>query len=180
MIRTIPPWAVTLTAMAVAGAAWVGVTNGGLVRDLFLPSPADLWGGLQELLEEGYKGRSLAEHIGMSLLRVGAGFVTGAVVGTLLGLGMGTVRWLDAAAARLPGFSYVTCVADGASVHPRKGYVTAHLDPAHLHGGDVDVYLCGPPPMVEAVRGHFAEAGIKPASFHFEKFSPSGVVTGAA
>ena len=66
---------------------------------------------------------------------------------------------LDAAAARLPGFGYTTCVADAASAHPRHGYVTAHLDPAHLHGGDVDVYLCGPPPMVEAVRSHFGEAG---------------------
>jgi len=87
---------------------------------------------------------------------------------------------LDAAATRLPGFSYTTCVADEASAHPRHGYVTAHLDAAHLHGGDVDVYLCGPPAMVEAVRTHFSGAGIKPASFHFEKFSPSGVVTGAA
>jgi len=87
---------------------------------------------------------------------------------------------LDAAAARLPGFRYTTCVADEASAHPRHGYVTAHLDAAHLHGGDVDVYLCGPPAMVEAVRTHFSGAGIKPASFHFEKFSPSGVVTGAA
>ena len=34
--------------------------------------------------------------------------------------------------------------------------------------------------MVEAVRGHFAGQGVAPASFHFEKFSPSGVVTGAA
>ncbi|MGI4946178.1 MAG: ABC transporter permease [Janthinobacterium lividum] len=97
--RPIPSWAITLLAMAVVAAAWVGATNGGFVRDLFLPSPADLWSGLQELFDEGYKGRSLGEHIGMSLLRVGAGFVTGAVVGTLLGLGMGTVRWLDAAAA---------------------------------------------------------------------------------
>ena len=58
--------------------------------------------------------------------------------------------------------------------------MTAHLDPAHLHGGDVDVYLCGPPAMVEAVRSHFTGAGITPTSFHFEKFSPSGVVSAAA
>ena len=87
---------------------------------------------------------------------------------------------LDAAAVRIPGFTYSTCVADPASTHPRLGYVTQHLDPAHLHGGDVDVYVCGPPPMVEAVRAHFAAVGITPASFHFEKFSPSGIVAGAA
>jgi benzoate/toluate 1,2-dioxygenase reductase subunit len=77
-------------------------------------------------------------------------------------------------AARLPGFSFVTCVAAEASTHPRKGYVTAHVDPAWLNGGDVDVYLCGPPPMVEAVRGWLATQGVTPASFHYEKFSPSG------
>ena len=90
------------------------------------------------------------------------------------------VERLDALQARLPGFSYATCVADEGSAHQRRGYVTAHLDAQHLHGGDVDVYLCGPPAMVEAVRTHFAAAGVTPASFHFEKFSPSGVVQAAA
>lgn len=96
MSRGVPAWVVTLLAMAAVLAMWVGATSGGFVRDLFLPGPADLWSGMQELIEEGYKGRSLLEHIGTSLLRVCAGFVTGAIVGTLLGLGMGSVRWLDA------------------------------------------------------------------------------------
>ncbi len=87
---------------------------------------------------------------------------------------------LDGFAARMPGFTWTACVADPASTHPRHGYVTEHLDPAHLHGGEVDVYLCGPPAMVDAVRGHFAAAGVTPRSFHFEKFNPSGVVAGTA
>lgn len=87
---------------------------------------------------------------------------------------------LDALAAELPGFTWTSCVADKDSAHPRRGYVTDHMDAAHLHGGDVDAYLCGPPPMVDAVRNHFAAAGVTPASFHYEKFSPSGVVTEAA
>jgi taurine transport system permease protein len=90
---------VGLLSGAVVLALWSAVTGFGFVSDLFLPSPADLWFGLQELWEEGYKGRSLAEHIGMSLMRVGAGFVTGGIAGTLLGLGMGFSRKLDAAAA---------------------------------------------------------------------------------
>ena len=80
---------------------------------------------------------------------------------------------LDATAARLPGFTYATCVTDPASPHPRHGYVTQHLDGAPA--GDFDLYLCGPPAMVEAVRSYFAAAGITPASFRFEKFNPSGV-----
>ncbi|MBS0561479.1 MAG: ring-hydroxylating dioxygenase ferredoxin reductase family protein [Proteobacteria bacterium] len=80
-------------------------------------------------------------------------------------------------AARIPGFTFTTCVADPASTHPRKGYVTAHIEPAHLNGGDVDVYLCGPPPMVDAVRAWLAAQGVTPANFYYEKFAPSGAVT---
>ncbi|MDI4664019.1 ring-hydroxylating dioxygenase ferredoxin reductase family protein [Xanthobacter autotrophicus] len=79
---------------------------------------------------------------------------------------------LEAFAARLEGFTFATVVADAASAHPRKGYVTHHLAPEHLNGGNVDAYLCGPPAMVDAVRHHFQAAGVTPAAFHYEKFSP--------
>ncbi|HMV38439.1 MAG TPA: benzoate 1,2-dioxygenase electron transfer component BenC [Plasticicumulans sp.] len=84
---------------------------------------------------------------------------------------------LDAAARRIADFTYVCCVADPASPHPNRGYVTHHLAADKLHDGDVDVYLCGPPPMVDAVRAHFAAHGIRPANFHYEKFVTSGLVT---
>ena len=85
--------------MIVVAALWIGVTSGGLVRDLFLPGPTDVWDGLVELIQDGYKGRSLLEHIGISLFRVLAGFLSGAAVGTLLGLGMGYMPRLNAIAA---------------------------------------------------------------------------------
>ena len=127
-------------------------------------------------------GTGLAPFLSMldRLAETGAAHPVHLVYGVTNDADLVEVEHLDSVAARLPGFSYSTCVADDASAHPRRGYVTAHLDPAHLHGGDVDVYLCGPPAMVEAVRGHFTQAGITPASFHFEKFSPSGVVSAAA
>ncbi len=80
---------------------------------------------------------------------------------------------LEALAARIPGFAFTTVVADEASSHPRKGWVTQHLPEGCLNEGDVDVYLCGPPPMVDAVRRHLDEVGVRPASFHYEKFTPS-------
>ncbi|MDE1184738.1 benzoate 1,2-dioxygenase electron transfer component BenC [Paraburkholderia sp.] len=83
------------------------------------------------------------------------------------------VDQLDAAKQKLAGFDYRTCVADSASAHPRKGYVTGHIDPEWLNGGDVDVYLCGPVAMVEAVRGWLHDEGVTPANFHYEKFSAS-------
>jgi taurine transport system permease protein len=98
-MRAIPSWAITLTSILLAGLLWVGITEGGLVRDLFLPGPADLWSGLNDLLTDGYKGRTLLEHAGVSLMRVGAGFLTGAIAGTALGLGMGYMPRLNALAA---------------------------------------------------------------------------------
>ncbi|MGZ0783048.1 benzoate 1,2-dioxygenase electron transfer component BenC [Pseudomonas saponiphila] len=76
-------------------------------------------------------------------------------------------------AARIPQFSFSACVANPESQYPRKGYVTQHIEPAHLNQGDVDVYLCGPPPMVEAVSQFIREQGIAPANFYYEKFAAS-------
>ncbi|QPL46070.1 ring-hydroxylating dioxygenase ferredoxin reductase family protein [Halomonas sp. A40-4] len=82
---------------------------------------------------------------------------------------------LDVFAERLPGFTYSTVIVDEESDHPRKGYVTHHMDAEVMHNGDVDVYLCGPPPMVDAVLKHFDAEGIEPQSFYYEKFTPNEV-----
>ncbi|GGB38393.1 NADH oxidase [Oceanisphaera marina] len=90
------------------------------------------------------------------------------------------VEALEQFAAGIENFSFKTVVASADSAHPLKGYVTNHMQDAPIHHGEVDVYLCGPPPMVDAVLGYFREQGIKPTSFHYEKFSPSvSAVAGA-
>ena len=86
------------------------------------------------------------------------------------------VERLEDCARRIPGFSFATCVADSSSAHERLGYVTQHMADDALNAGDVDVYLCGPPPMVEAVQKHFKAAGMAPANFHYEKFTPTQLV----
>ncbi|NVM97295.1 benzoate 1,2-dioxygenase electron transfer component BenC [Arthrobacter sp. SDTb3-6] len=73
--------------------------------------------------------------------------------------------------ARIEGFTFDTVVGDPASSAEKKGYVTNHFQPHHLADGDVDIYLCGPPPMVEGVRRHLEGEGIKPQNFYFEKFA---------
>ena len=80
---------------------------------------------------------------------------------------------LEAFAARIPNFSFSACVANPESSCPYKGYVTQHITPAHLNEGEVDIYLCGPPPMVEAVSAYIREQGITPANFYYEKFAAS-------
>lgn len=83
------------------------------------------------------------------------------------------VAALEKFAQEIENFTFKTVVAGGESEHPRKGYVTHHMEDAPLQDGDVDVYLCGPPPMVDAVLGYFQEQGMEPNSFHYEKFTPS-------
>jgi taurine transport system permease protein len=87
---------ITLLSLGLLILAWLILTEGGLVDDLFLPGPALLWDGFRDLLDEGYRGRTIWEHAGLSLERVLLGFLTGAVVGTLLGLAMGYNRHIEA------------------------------------------------------------------------------------
>jgi benzoate/toluate 1,2-dioxygenase reductase subunit len=86
---------------------------------------------------------------------------------------------LNALKAALPDFDFFTTVVDAASAHPKLGYVTSHLSAQDLHDGNVDVYVCGPPPMVEGVRHWMAGVGVTPKNFLFEKFSSTNE-TGAA
>lgn len=83
-----------------------------------------------------------------------------------------------ALAAAIGDVTVITVLADPGEAHERTGFVTDHVTAEDLNGGDCDVYLCGPPPMVDAVRAHFAQLGVAPAAFHFEKFNPTE--TGAA
>ena len=83
---------------------------------------------------------------------------------------------LAALKAALHDFDFFTCVVDPESGHPKIGYVTNHLSADDLHDGNVDVYVCGPPPMVEGVRKWMAGVGISPKNFLFEKFSSSSEV----
>ena len=74
-------------------------------------------------------------------------------------------------AEELDSFTWACTVADETTTAERQGYVTAHTEPGHLHDGEASVYLCGPPPMVDAVRRDFAERGFEPAGFYYEKFA---------
>ena len=84
---------------------------------------------------------------------------------------------LEGYAQRLPNFTFTCCVASEDSAYPNKGYVTRYMTPELLNNGLVDIYLCGPPPMVDAVRKFLADEAITPANFYYEKFSGSGVVS---
>ncbi|PKA45240.1 benzoate 1,2-dioxygenase electron transfer component BenC (plasmid) [Rhizobium sullae] len=102
------------------------------------------------------------------------------IYGVTRDLDLVLVDEIEAYKARLTNFTFATVVAEEASDHPRKGWVTQHMSAEVLNGGDVDVYLCGPPPMVDAVRHYFDDNGVKPNSFHYEKFTPNASAKEAA
>ncbi|HEY9312018.1 benzoate 1,2-dioxygenase electron transfer component BenC [Williamsia sp.] len=84
---------------------------------------------------------------------------------------------LDELSGALDQFTWDHCVSDPASEAANKGYVTGLIGPQHLHDGDVALYLCGPPPMVESVRKHVKDAGIDPTGFYYEKFALASTST---
>ncbi|MQY27272.1 benzoate 1,2-dioxygenase electron transfer component BenC [Nocardia aurantia] len=78
---------------------------------------------------------------------------------------------IEQVAAELPGLTWDHVVTDPASTAENKGYVMSLIRSEHLYDGNVAVYLCGPPRMVESVRTHLADAGVEPAGFYYEKFA---------
>ena len=120
-------------------------------------------------------GTGLAPFLSMLevLARSGSRQKIDLIYGVTRDLDLVQVDTIEGFTEKLPNFSYRTVVADESSDHPRKGWVTQHIPADALNDGDVDVYLCGPPPMVDAVRTYFDEKGVKPNSFHYEKFTPN-------
>lgn len=86
---------------------------------------------------------------------------------------------LEHYAAAIENFSFATCVADPDSPAENKGYVTQYITAPQLNDGDVDVYLCGPPAMVDAVRKYWDVQGITPTNFYYERFAVGSTVAAA-
>lgn len=85
---------INLASFTVLLLLWVAITTplpGGepLVAPLFLPSPGSVFDTLLMLMRNGYQGKSLSVHIGISLFRFGVAFVLSVLVAVPLGLWMG-------------------------------------------------------------------------------------------
>lgn len=66
----------------------------------------------------------------------------------------------------------------GAGATGPFGLVTDLFDVADFNQGEADVYLCGPPAMIEAARDWLAEHKLHAANVYFEKFLPSAPTVG--
>ncbi|WP_247896739.1 ABC transporter permease subunit [Azospirillum argentinense] len=74
-------------------AVWFLVSHYRLVTPLFLPAPGEVVAQFLAILEDGYAGATLGEHVSASLLRILAAALIAASVGIPLGLAMGLNRW---------------------------------------------------------------------------------------
>jgi taurine transport system permease protein len=67
--------------------------KGWQMEPIWLPSPEAVARRLAEIATEGFRGSTLWEHLGFSLMRVVVGFFFGALVGIPLGYAMGLSNW---------------------------------------------------------------------------------------
>jgi propane monooxygenase reductase subunit len=77
---------------------------------------------------------------------------------------------LQALAAALPDFRFVPALSD-ADWDGETGLITDVVDRCEADLGEVDAYLCGPPPMVDAATELLVRRGASEAHIHFDKFT---------
>ncbi|QRF58852.1 ABC transporter permease [Variovorax paradoxus] len=85
---------INLGSFAALFALWLLITvpivgDQPLVAPLFLPSPMSVWNTFLQLMQNGYQGKTLAHHLGISLFRFGVAFGLTVLVAVPLGLWMG-------------------------------------------------------------------------------------------
>ncbi|MNX99313.1 Anthranilate 1,2-dioxygenase electron transfer component [compost metagenome] len=81
---------------------------------------------------------------------------------------------LERYAQQIEGFKLHTVVS-----HPsdnwtgKRGFVPEHFDTPTFTAQPFDLYVCGPPPMVDAIKNWVSEQGIEDARLYYEKFVDS-------
>ncbi len=83
-------------------------------------------------------------------------------------------------AERIEDFSYEAVVLNPSPQWQGKtGLIPQHLDLSAFGERAFDMYLCGPPPMVEAIKQWLAEQRVEDFRLHYEKFSDSNTARAA-
>jgi NitT/TauT family transport system permease protein len=107
-ITVLESLAISTAVFAVLGIAWYGFTAMGLIRPLFLPSPGQVISRLEELWRSG----QLAADAGISIYRIGLGFLISTAIALPIGVLIGCYRAWEAAIEPLVDFiRYMPVVA---------------------------------------------------------------------
>jgi NitT/TauT family transport system permease protein len=90
--RQIPNVAYSIGAIVLLFVIWFAISHSSFVKPGYIPTPEELGKTFVELVRDGYQGKPLYEHIGISLFRTLTGFLLGVVVGVPIGLLSGYSR----------------------------------------------------------------------------------------
>ncbi len=90
--RDIPDIAYSIGAIVLLFVVWFAVSHSSFVKPGYIPTPEELGKTFFDLVHDGYQGKPLYEHIGISLFRTLTGFLLGVVVGVPVGLLSGYSR----------------------------------------------------------------------------------------
>jgi NitT/TauT family transport system permease protein len=90
--KQIPNIAYSIGAIVLLLVIWFLISHSSFVKPGYIPTPEELGKTFVELVQNGYQGKPLYEHIGISLFRTLTGFLLGVVVGVPIGLLSGYSR----------------------------------------------------------------------------------------
>ncbi|SEN57372.1 anthranilate 1,2-dioxygenase reductase subunit [Pseudomonas sp. ok272] len=83
---------------------------------------------------------------------------------------------IKAYAETLPGFRYTEVLSDPSPQWTgKRGYLTDHFEVAELRDTTADMYVCGPPPMVESIKQWRQDQGLECVQLYYEKFTESNI-----
>lgn len=89
-----PTLLISLTTGLLLIGLWFLVSWFRLVQPLFLPSPEEVFVQFLAIIDDGYAGATLWEHVSASLFRIFTAAFLAASLGIPLGLAMGLNRWV--------------------------------------------------------------------------------------
>ncbi|AZF01908.1 benzoate dioxygenase, ferredoxin reductase component [Pseudomonas orientalis] len=79
-------------------------------------------------------------------------------------------------ASKIADFRYTEVLSDASPEWTgKRGYLTEHFDLARLRDRSVDMYVCGPPPMVESIQQWLADQALDGVQLYYEKFTQSNI-----
>ncbi len=84
------------------------------------------------------------------------------------------IQRLDSYRSRIPGFEYQTIVSQPSKQwRGNVGFIPEYFNVERLQRQAFDIYMCGPPPMIEAIKGWLDKQRLKNFNMYYEKFVSS-------
>ncbi|MGC5703459.1 anthranilate 1,2-dioxygenase electron transfer component AntC [Pseudomonas sp. NFXW11] len=83
---------------------------------------------------------------------------------------------IQALGERLPAFRFTPVISDAdPDWQGKRGYINEHFDSSELRDRDTDLYVCGPPPMVDSIRIWLQEQQLERVQLYYERFTESTI-----